>query len=78
MDREKFKTITDKLLLPHHPKRLADKSKPISKPCDDCDRVVKDRTVEFYVRGFGTHRATWIKKCVNCSKKAPISTFPDK
>jgi hypothetical protein len=78
MDREKFKTITDKLMMPFDPRRLAERSRPVEEHCGDCDRVVKGRTVEFYVRGFGTHRATWMKKCVNCSKKAPISTFPDK
>ena len=78
MDREKFNTIIKPLLLPMNARSLAERSRPVEEHCGDCDQTVKGRVVEFYVRGFGTHRATWMKKCVNCSKKTPLSTLSDK
>lgn len=78
MDREKFNAITKTLLLPMNARSLGERSRPVEEHCGDCNQTVKGRTVEIYVRGFGTHRATWMKKCVNCSIKAPLATFPDK
>jgi len=78
MDPEKFKIITEELMMPFDPRRLAERSRPVEEQCGDCDQRVRGRHVEIYVRGWGTPRATWMKKCVNCSKKAPLDTFPDK
>lgn len=40
--------------------------------CPDCDIVVENRRVEFYMRGMGTSRQHWKKHCVNCGVKTVI------
>lgn len=43
------------------------------RPCPDCDKIVENRVVEFYVRGMGTKNQHWKKHCLSCGDKTVIS-----
>jgi hypothetical protein len=41
-------------------------------PCDDCDRLVRNRVVQFAVYDL-TRNPHWKKKCMECGKKSVVS-----
>jgi hypothetical protein len=41
--------------------------------CNDCDKEVVNRRVEFYINGIGTKRQQWNKHCLTCRTKTKIS-----
>lgn len=46
-------------------------SRPSQTHCEDCDRVVQDRRVDFVKVTTAKENTVWKKKCLNCSIKKP-------
>lgn len=40
--------------------------------CDDCQRPVVNRTIEYWIRNVGRDNAEWVSRCSGCSKTKPV------
>lgn len=66
------KTNTKSTVSYHYPECMKLEHKPIKKPCPDCDQMVKNRTLTYYIKNPNTPDSCWIKKCDQCKRRWPI------
>jgi len=47
--------------------------RPLPRICRDCQELVTNRSIEYYLDNSNEKTQEWIKKCSHCNKKTPIS-----
>jgi len=82
MEPKIFNDLVDELLEPNLKSYIQKKNRnldeyreqsitlvPKAKECDECELVVKNRKVVYYLKHHNTSKSQWWRKCIGCGKK---------